>query len=340
VDSPVSPDLHWLPCPLCGGEAYRTVLAGARDRLSRKAGEFSLQACETCELVATRPQPGPGLLAYYYQGVYSGRAAAAWQTGAIGRLAARYRLRALRRFLRLGPGQHLLEVGCGYGTFLATAAERTGCSAVGIDMDAGSLAQALARDTVSYHHGSLATVPLAPASFDSVAMFQSLEHHADPLDALRRVHALLKPGGRCAVEVPDFDGGWRRVFGAWWLPLLVPQHLFHFTPATLRRSFEAAGFTEVGRHRSMFYPAESTASLGLWLNEKLGRPLRRFQLRRERPDGALLLAALAAWWLLVEVPAQALLVLLGRSGHQLLVARKPLAIDPSPTNTNRQETSP
>jgi SAM-dependent methyltransferase len=157
-----------------------------------------------------------------------------------------------------------------------------------------------------------------------VTLFQSLEHHDDPIAALRAVHALLKPGGACVVEVPDFDGAWRRVFRAWWLPLLVPQHLFHFTPRTLRQALEATGFEVPRPHRSMFYPAESTASLGLWLNARLGRPLRGFRLRWQRPDGVLLLALLAAWWLLVELPSQALLVALGRSGHQLLVGRKPL----------------
>ena len=85
----------------------------------------------------------------------------------------------------------------------------------------------------------------------------------------------------------------------------------------------ASGLEVAVSHRSMFYPAESTASLGLWLNEKLGRPLRRFRLRATRPDGIFLLAVLVLWWLLVELPSQALLVLAGRSGHQLMAGRRP-----------------
>src|SRR5207248_4268984 len=127
------------------------------------------------------------------------------------------------------------------------------------------------------------------------------EHHADPVRALRAASELLKPGGVCLVEVPHFDSPWRRVFGSWWLPLLVPQHLFHFTPATLRQCMRCAGLEVTSSHRSMVYPAESTGSLGLWLNEKLGRPLRRSRLRRERPDGIVLVALLALWWLLVEL---------------------------------------
>lgn len=323
---PAAALVHLPTCPLCGGASYRTLMPTARDRLARKEGVFAIASCAGCGLVATRPQPLPDRLGYYYEDVYSGAGAAVARTvqaGFIGRWIARYRVRAVRRHVSLGPASRLLEVGCGYGSFLAALQRATGCQAIGLDTDAGSLAGALDRDRIDYRCAGLASAGLPPASLDAIVLFQSLEHHTEPVAALRQAHALLKPGGCCVVEVPDFDGGWRRVFGSWWLPLLVPQHLFHFTPRTLRRSFEAAGFEVPAGHRSMFYPAESTASLGLWLNERLGRPLRRFRLRPARPDGVLLLALLAAWWLLVEVPVQAVLVLAGRSGHQLMVGRKP-----------------
>jgi SAM-dependent methyltransferase len=313
------------PCPLCGGTDYATLLPSVRDRLNGKSGVFAIARCAACGLVATRPRPSPARLADYYRGVYAGRAARTLQAGPAGRWVARLRTRIVRAATGLDRGQRLLDVGCGYGTFLAAAQRATGCEAHGLERDAASVAGALAPAAVRYHLGSLDTAALPAGSFDVVTLFQSLEHHEDPIAALRAVHALLKPGGACVVEVPDFDGAWRRVFRAWWLPLLVPQHLFHFTPRTLRQALEATGFEVPRPHRSMFYPAESTASLGLWLNARLGRPLRGFRLRWQRPDGVLLLALLAAWWLLVELPSQALLVALGRSGHQLLVGRKPLA---------------
>lgn len=313
------------PCPLCGGAAFSPVLAHARDRLTRKAGTFAVQSCQGCSLVVTRPRPTPKALAYYYEGTYSGGGsgrARALQTGALARLASRYRLRAVQRVQPLGPNHHVLDVGCGYGGFLWEAVQTTGCDATGVEQDAGCIAEALDTDRIRYHAGSLENASLAPESQDVVTFFESLEHHADPVAALRVAHALLKPGGTCVVEVPNFDGAWRRVFGTWWLPLLVPQHLVHFTPKTLHATFAAAGFREIRPVRSMFYPTESTASLGLWANEKLGRPVRGYRLRWRRPDGVLLLMVLLAWWLMVELPTQAALLLLGRTGHQLMTATK------------------
>ena len=70
----------------------------------------------------------------------------------------------------------------------------------------------------------------------------------------------------------------------------------------------------------MFYPLESTASLGLWLNRVLGRPIRGYRLRWTRPDGALLLLVLFIWWLVIELPTQDLFAATGLTGHQLMVA--------------------
>jgi SAM-dependent methyltransferase len=320
-----APAVESPPCVLCGGFAFRDLIAAASDRVTRKPGVFSVQACRQCALVMTRPRPVAQALGFYYQGTYSGTSdhhARSLQTGGPGRMAARYRLRAVRRWSNLGAAQRVLDVGCGYGTFCVEARVATGCQVTGIDMDAGCLAHALDREHVDYRCGTLESAGLALAQFDVVTFFESLEHHPDPVAALRAAHRLLKPGGLCVVEVPNFAGAWRHVFGSWWLPLLVPQHLVHFEPRTLRRAFELAGFNVPARHRAMFFPTESTASLGLWLNERLGRPIRSYRLRWRRPDGALLLLVLALWWAAIELPSQALLVLLGRSGHQLLVGRR------------------
>jgi 2-polyprenyl-3-methyl-5-hydroxy-6-metoxy-1,4-benzoquinol methylase len=314
-------DLECPPCPLCQGDDYRLLIADARDRISRKPGIFQVQECRHCGLAVTRPRPTPRHLPSFYDQVYSGAGAArarASQAGAIGTLVASYRLRAAGAFCRLGPGQRLLDVGCGYGAFASLAARRTGCEVTGLDVDAACLAEALSRTRVRYVAGTLEALAAERGCFDAVTFFESLEHHANPVEALQAARELLKPGGVCVVEVPNFGGFWRKVFGTWWLPLLVPQHLVHFTPATLHATLEAAGFDVPRPARSMFYPVESTASLGLWLNEKLGRPIRGYRLRWKRPDGIVLLALLLVWWLLVEMPMQLLLTFAGRTGHQLI----------------------
>lgn len=324
VKAPVP--LESPPCPLCGGTAYRTVLEGARDAIWRKPGVFRLQRCAGCGLVATRPRPTPEALSFYYEGTYSGEGEDAmrrFQTESrLGRLISRYRLRVIEKVRRLGPDDRLLDVGCSYGGFLRVAREDRGCATAGIDMDEGSIADAVDRDVTEYRTGRLVDADFAPESFTAITFFESLEHHSEPIAALKKAHALLAPGGLIAVEVPNWGGLWRRVFRTAWLPLLIPQHLFHFTPKTLAAALREAGFERVERQQTMFYPLEGTASLGIWLARLLKSPPMGAPPSWRTPFDVLVGLALVALYLVFEWPSQALLRLTGHAGHQMAIARK------------------
>jgi SAM-dependent methyltransferase len=79
-----------------------------------------------------------------------------------------------------------------------------------------------------------------------VILSHGLEHAHDPLVVLTDARRLLGPGGRLTVTVPNFDSMSFRWFGAGWVGLDLPRHLTHFTPATLRRMLEQAGFGVIG----------------------------------------------------------------------------------------------
>lgn len=323
MQAPVS--LVTLPCPVCGGSEFSTVLSGARDWIWRKPGTFQLQRCQGCALVATRPRPADDAIGFYYENAYSGESEdgmRAYQTeNWLGRLVGRYRLRVIAKVRPIARADHVLDVGCSYGGFLKLARDTTGCRTSGIDLDAGSIERAIERDQADFRVGLLTEADYPAEHFEVITFFESLEHHTDPVAALKAAEAALKPGGLCVIEVPHFNGFWRRVFRTAWLPLLIPQHLFHFTGPTLQRTCEAAGL-EVVRRQTMFYPLEGVASLWLWLVRVLRMP----------PAGKPTWHAIYAiplfllmipLYFAVEIPSQTLLQLFGGTGHQLTVARKP-----------------
>ncbi|MCA9541057.1 MAG: class I SAM-dependent methyltransferase [Myxococcales bacterium] len=322
MEAPVP--LESPPCPICGGTDFSTVLRGARDWIWRKPGVFQLQRCAGCGLVATRPRPRPDALGFYYEGTYSGEGQDAmrrFQTeSGLGRLISRYRLAVLGRVRRLKADDRLLDVGCSYGGFLRVARAQSGCATAGVDMDAGSIEQAVDRETTEYRTGSLLDAAFPDGAFTAITFLESLEHHDAPIAALREAHRLLAPGGVCLVEVPNFGGLWRRVFRTAWLPLLIPQHLFHFTPKTLRRAFEAAGFSQVVHQQTMFYPLEGVASLAIWLARITKAPPAGSPPSWRTPFDLVMLLGIAALWLVFEIPSQALLRLTGHAGHQVAIA--------------------
>ena len=139
--------------------------------------------------------------------------------------------------------------------------------------------------------------------------------------ALGRQSLAAEPGGRLLIEVPNYASPWRRVFRGSWLPLLVPQHVTHFTPDALARLVRDAGF-DVVHQQGMFFPSEPTVSLIIALARVLGVPGPDASVARRLLDLANAVW-IAAFFALIDVPSQAVLAAVNRAGHQALVARKP-----------------
>jgi len=113
------------------------------------------------------------------------------------------------RLLALVPrtAQHLVDVGCGDGTFCRYAAGRVP-SVSGIDPDASVLPDP--GDGVAYQQGTAERLPFADGSVDAVTMTAVL-HHCDVPAALAEVRRVLAPGGVLLVLGIGGFGGWRDV---------------------------------------------------------------------------------------------------------------------------------
>ena len=81
--------------------------------------------------------------------------------------------------------------------------------------------------------------PTEPA--DVICFWDTLEHVPDPLAFLREVGRRLAPDGVFALSVPYFSSVPARVLGSRWWTLKPEQHIWHFTPATLRLVAARAG---------------------------------------------------------------------------------------------------
>jgi len=122
------------------------------------------------------------------------------------------------------------------------AMARRGFRVLGVDISpkAGNLVTKLGLPVLV---GEFLEVRLSQRAFDVVTMNHFLEHSFNPPKSLERAHALLKPGGRLVVGVPNFASWARLHFGSDWSDLEVPRHSFHFTPRGLVRLLEAHRFT-------------------------------------------------------------------------------------------------
>ncbi len=113
----------------------------------------------------------------------------------------------------LRSGLDLLDVGCGPGTLTVDLASRVAPGRVlGVDTaaDAVAAAQDHARDAgvtdISFATGDFRSMGLAPGSFDVVHAHQVLQHLREPVEALRTMAGLARPGGGIvAARDADYD---------------------------------------------------------------------------------------------------------------------------------------
>lgn len=115
---------------------------------------------------------------------------------------------------RVGPGDRVLDMGCGAGRH-AFALYRRGCDVVALDRDAGELrdvaamframeveGEAPAGATAAAVRGDAYRLPFPDASFDAVVAAEVLEHLPADEQAMAELARVLRPGGRIAVTVP------------------------------------------------------------------------------------------------------------------------------------------
>jgi SAM-dependent methyltransferase len=120
----------------------------------------------------------------------------------------------------VGPGDHVVDIGCGPGTAVRAAAAR-GARATGVDPSPVMLTvarplTARRRSSIRWAGGAAESIPVADADATVVWSVMCVHHWADIDAGLAEVHRVLAPGGRfLAVErrtTPDAVGtashGW------------------------------------------------------------------------------------------------------------------------------------
>jgi ubiquinone/menaquinone biosynthesis C-methylase UbiE len=117
----------------------------------------------------------------------------------------------MNRFvLEINPRSKVLDIGCGYGSFVQRLLE-SGFTAIGVDTSKfeiefaqNRLATTSLHDPKSFQIGDARRINLPDASVDVVTAWNVLEHVAERRDLLREIHRVLKPGGAFLFVCPNY----------------------------------------------------------------------------------------------------------------------------------------
>ncbi|GGS56317.1 methyltransferase domain-containing protein [Streptomyces griseoviridis] len=141
-----------------------------------------------------------------HAGYYTGAGDTATIADAADRL-----VRLAGRQLGLGPGHHLLDIGCGTGQPAVLLAEETGCRVAGVDASRDMLelgrcqaAGSVAADRISFHHSDATKLPFPDRSFDRALMIEVVSHVPDTAEdgkqaAFAEAARCLRPDGLLAL---------------------------------------------------------------------------------------------------------------------------------------------
>ncbi|RBY78216.1 class I SAM-dependent methyltransferase [Geodermatophilus sp. TF02-6] len=248
-------------------------LCGVPGTLVHDLAPFGVVRCPRCELVFVSPRLRPAALqriyddaGYFEGGVYGSAVSTdpgAPTTG--GRLSPAMllqrtwtagRLRLVDRVRGGAPaGDRLLEVGCGYGLFLAAARE-AGWTTSGVELSRTGAKHAQDTLGLDVFCGQLEEAPLEPG-LAVVCAWDTVEHVPDPLAFWRTVRALVADDGVVLFSTPYVSSVPARLLGARWWTLKPTEHIWHFTARTHALVLARAGLALTRVVRSPLAPANA-----------------------------------------------------------------------------------
>jgi ubiquinone/menaquinone biosynthesis C-methylase UbiE len=281
--------MEYVTCNLCGSDdAVLLYPSTIPDRQLPDAVEafrctsslygkhFDIVRCRTCGLGYTNPRLTTDEIMRAYEGVQDPLYVEEYDGRAITFQRHLQRVEALKP-----PPGRLLDVGAYSGVFVEAAKGR-GWDAWGLEPCRWAVDQARRRH-LNMIEGSLDTVDLEEQSFDVVTMWDVIEHVTDPLGQLRKLHRILKPGGMAVLHTMDLDSTFAKLMGSRW-PWLMEMHIYYFTPQTLGRMAERAGFKVVkaraeGRYLRLGYVATRVGGINRFAGKLAAGALRVCGLR-------------------------------------------------------------
>lgn len=206
-------DFHFRRCPECG---YTFVENPSTDfaRIYDEKYYRGLGADPTLDYLNELEQPDDSVRVYEWRGV----------------------LKAVHALHPLNAETQWLDFGCGNGGVVRYARDHSPCRACGFeegwiaDQARGRGIPILKRSDLSALNGQL----------DVVTAIEVFEHIPDPVDCLKQIRALLKPGGLLFFTTGNAQP-FRGNFFKW--GYVRPEiHVSYFEPRTLDRALQAAGF--------------------------------------------------------------------------------------------------
>lgn len=229
-------------CPICESES----LSPAFQVHYWRENIFDYSDCQSCGATFANPMPSDELISkgndalvrYYRQGrSLDQEFREARQAYLRGKLLARQ----LSRWKRTG---RLLELGCYNGFFSLGVRENSEWEVEGLEISTELCSFVKNTLGIECYLGTLEEAKLPAEHFDFVVCHDLIEHINQPQVFLKKLSAIMAPGGRVQILTPNAKQDLaytRRSFAAGLPTTMLLNHIMYFRTGTLKLALENVG---------------------------------------------------------------------------------------------------
>ena len=231
-------------CPVCKSTQIQPQLSAKDYTVSRET--FSILACNDCTHLFTQNVAEQNEIGKYYASEnYISHSNT--QVGFVNKLYHSIRKKTLQSKKKLIVGEtqkstgNILDIGCGTGAFLNTM-EIGGWEITGLEPDETARVKAKTLYGIeSQPSNNIFNLP--DNSYDAITMWHVLEHVHQLNEYVEQLKNMLTDKGKIFIAVPNYTSYDAQHYGQFWAAYDVPRHLYHFSPASMKKLVEQHGLT-------------------------------------------------------------------------------------------------
>lgn len=231
-------------CALCSSSRFKTIRTELRDGNTK----YKVSRCANCDHIQLLPRPTDVESKEFYDQNLQDKGRGKKIDPEELRVNSRYDTeRHVCLIEKLCPSKdcRVLDIGTGYGFFLAELSRRGFTRVMGIEISEERRAMARRLCSAPVIDYDINDPKEDIGRFEIITLFHVLEHVAEPSDFLRRTGELLSPGGVLVAEVPNVDEMLLETCQAYNDFYWIRAHVHYFSRKTLLDCFSRAGFDDV-----------------------------------------------------------------------------------------------
>ena len=234
----------YTSCPVCKSTQIQPQLSAKDYTVSGET--FSIVACNNCTHLFTQNVAQQNEIGRYYASEnYISHSDT--QIGLVNKLYHSIRKRTLQSKQRLIEREteksngNILDIGCGTGAFLNTM-QKGGWKITGLEPDETARVKAKTLYGIE-PQPSINIFNLSENSYDAITMWHVLEHVHQLHEYIEQLKNMLTDKGKIFIAVPNYTSYDAQHYGQFWAAYDVPRHLYHFSPASMKKLVEQHGLT-------------------------------------------------------------------------------------------------